>query len=274
MAVFGLAIGLAFALNGESDDGGGAAAAASSTFSTTPAPPTPTAAAPPGGDEPLAEPVGCLCDVIGFEADTAAPVAAEPPPPDEPDLTGFQAPLDGACLPEVEGHLPGAPREYRNGVHEGLDLYPGVSCAVVALGTPVLAAKDGVLLRADLGYQELTEAEYRAAEGDGFQGALILDMFRGRQVWIDHGAGVVTRYAHLSGIAAGLRVGQAVRAGQVIAFVGESGTPESLFAPGTDYHLHFEIRVGRTYLGAALPPLEARALYRDAFGLLDAGTAE
>jgi murein DD-endopeptidase MepM/ murein hydrolase activator NlpD len=69
-----------------------------------------------------------------------------------------------------------------------------------------------------------------------------LDRIRGRQVWIDHGRHVVTRYAHLDTVA-DLRVGETVTRGQVIGRVGSSGFEEG--GP----HLHFEIRVGDDYLG-------------------------
>ena len=86
---------------------------------------------------------------------------------------------------------------------------------------------------------------------------------------IDHGAGVVSRYAHLGSVAGGLELGDAVTAGQLIGFVGESGTPESIFAPGTDEHVHFEIRIDESFLGAGLGPLEARSLYLEAFGIVE-----
>ena len=38
-------------------------------------------------------------------------------------------PIEGACLPEVAALLPNAPREYRAGIHEGIDLYDGYVCA-------------------------------------------------------------------------------------------------------------------------------------------------
>ena len=94
-----------------------------------------------------------------------------------------------------------------------------------------------------------------------------LDRYRGRQVWIDHGNGVVTRYAHLSRIADGINVGVSVSQGQLIAYVGNSGTPESVTDPNAEMHLHFELRVGDIYLGKGLPPAEVRSLYEKAFGV-------
>ncbi|MGI6642847.1 MAG: peptidoglycan DD-metalloendopeptidase family protein [Bacillota bacterium] len=55
----------------------------------------------------------------------------------------------------------------------------------------------------------------------------------GRLVIISHGNGFETRYGHLSGYA--VNVGQTVSAGQVIGYVGQSGS-------ATGPHCHFEIR--------------------------------
>lgn len=189
-----------------------------------------------------------------------------------PDLTVFRSfiyPIRGACLPASDRLMPNAPREYRGGIHEGVDFYGSDNCTTIEKGTPVMAAKDGVVIRADHDYHDLTQAELDAADqriADGHANDFdVLDRFRGRQVWVDHGHGIVTRYAHLSGIAAGIQVGSRVAQGETIAFVGESGTPESLSSPGTELHLHFELRVGDRFLGQGLPPDEVRALYTNLF---------
>ena len=53
--------------------------------------------------------------------------------------------------------------------------------------------------------------------------------------------------------------------GQPIGGIGESGTPESVLAPGTDIHLHYEVRVGDSFLGDGLPPDIVRGLYERLF---------
>jgi murein DD-endopeptidase MepM/ murein hydrolase activator NlpD len=101
--------------------------------------------------------------------------------------------------------------------HAGID-FPG------AYGQPILAASDGRVAF--------------VGQRSGY----------GNCVEIDHGHGIMTRYAHLSGFAA--RAGQTVTRGQQIARMGSTGR-------STGTHLHFEVRVN----GAAVNPrpfLEAK----------------
>ncbi len=56
----------------------------------------------------------------------------------------------------------------------------------------------------------------------------------GKAIMIDHGNGISTRYAHLSGFA--VTPGQHVHRGDVIGYVGESGR-------STGPHLHYEVRI-------------------------------
>lgn len=87
--------------------------------------------------------------------------------------------------------------------HEGLDI-------AAPIGTPVRAVASG----------KVTFVGYVSGYG--------------RMVTIDHGNGLVTRYAHLS--RASVSRGQSVVAGQVIGCVGDSG-----YATGP--HVHFEVRL-------------------------------
>ncbi|MGA7935191.1 MAG: M23 family metallopeptidase, partial [Kovacikia sp.] len=63
----------------------------------------------------------------------------------------------------------------------------------------------------------------------------------GKLVVINHQEGLQTRYAQLSKLQ--VKVGQVVKKGQTIAFVGTSGSPSS-----KQPHLHFEVR-SRSDLG-------------------------
>jgi len=88
-------------------------------------------------------------------------------------------------------------------MHEGIDFSAPV-------GTPILAAAAGVVVFA------------------GWDAAY------GRQVDVDHGQGLVTRYAHASKLH--VKRGDIVKQGQKIAEVGSSGR-------STGPHLHFEVRI-------------------------------
>jgi murein DD-endopeptidase MepM/ murein hydrolase activator NlpD len=87
--------------------------------------------------------------------------------------------------------------------HEGIDI-------AAQTGTPVVAAADGVVLKAGF--------------GTGY----------GNMVEISHGYGIRTLYAHNSRL--NVKPGQRVRRGDVIAFAGDSGS-------STGPHLHYEVRL-------------------------------
>lgn len=89
-----------------------------------------------------------------------------------------------------------------NAFHEGMDF-------MAAEGTAITAAAGGVVVYADL------HPQY------------------GNMIEIDHGNGLVTRYAHASRLVA--KVGDVVLRGQKIAEVGNTGR-------STGTHLHFEVR--------------------------------
>jgi hypothetical protein len=190
-----------------------------------------------------------------------------PPPVSEPDLDrlrGLTMPIAGMLLPQRLNVLPGAPRHYRYGVHQGTDLYAYPDGTTVTTSTEVLAVHDGVVIRADKDYTNPTQAQMdqwlATCQEKGYTPEDVLDGLRGRQVWLDHGDGLITRYAHLSGIADELEVGNDVAQGQVIGMVGNSGTPESLYNPEGGLHLHFEIWLDDRYVGQYLSTVEIRRL--------------
>jgi murein DD-endopeptidase MepM/ murein hydrolase activator NlpD len=198
---------------------------------------------------------------------TAIP-ANTPEPTPIAEISGLLFPVEDGCPPDDDNLMPGAPREYRDGTHEGVDVYDSDNCAFVGLDTHVIAMEAGTVVRADWGYVDLTLetlAEFEAIIAERGGSPELDDVFRGRQVWIEHADGTVARYAHLGGIAEGLDVGSVIVQGEHIAYVGDSGTPESVTAPDTQVHLHFEIRIGESYLGAGLEPDASRALYEAAF---------
>lgn len=120
----------------------------------------------------------------------------------------------------------------RAALHTGLD-FPA------DIGTPILAAAGGVVLSDDVhpAYGKLLE--------------------------IDHGDGLITRYAHASRLHA--KVGDIVKRGQKIAEVGSTGR-------STGPHLHFEVLVDGVpqdparFLGAAAPPVAVEFAPRPRLG--------
>ncbi|MDP3594043.1 M23 family metallopeptidase, partial [Phenylobacterium sp.] len=90
-----------------------------------------------------------------------------------------------------------------NRMHQGIDFGAGS-------GTPVFAAGDGVVVE--------------ARRWGGY----------GNWVRIRHAGGFETGYAHLSRFGKGVRTGQRISQGQVIAYVGSTGA-------STGPHLHYEI---------------------------------
>jgi murein DD-endopeptidase MepM/ murein hydrolase activator NlpD len=154
----------------------------------------------------------------------------------------FALPIEGGDVPEDPELLPGAPRDYRAGIHEGID-FPAPT------GTSVLAAASGTVARVDTSFLDWTREQQEMALYEaltlGYTPPATLDRIRGRQVWIDHGKGVMTRYAHLSAVEP-LVVGDQIEAGALIGQVGSSGYPQG--GP----HLHFEVRVGDGFYGDGL----------------------
>ncbi len=90
--------------------------------------------------------------------------------------------------------------------HKGIDIS-------APMGLPIRATGDGVVKSAEM--------------ANGY----------GREVIIDHGHGLETCYAHMSGFA--VIAGQTVVRGQVIGYVGHSGRT-------TGSHLHYEVRIHNT----------------------------
>lgn len=190
-------------------------------------------------------------------------------------LMPLSPPLRGARVSTVLSHMPGSVRSYRKGYHEGHDFYPYASGGGFGYGSPVLAAGPGRVIRVwdeRSGYKEMNTKDRNALLATAswkLKGGLPpadLDVLRGRQVWVDMGGGVVARYCHLSAVAKGLEPGQEVLPGEVLGEVGNSGTSHGAEGNHGDAHLHFELRIGESYVGDGLTQAEARDLFRLLFG--------
>jgi len=123
--------------------------------------------------------------------------------PAEEVLIAFEEPVPGHAVVSPFG-LRQLPWEGGGRLHEGVDISADS-------GVPVIAAADGVVVE--------------AGQKGGY----------GRYVAVRHAERLTTFYAHLGGIAAGVKPGVAVRAGASLGRIGSTGT-------STGPHLHFEIR--------------------------------
>lgn len=97
-------------------------------------------------------------------------------------------------------------------------------------------------------YKLHTGTDYRAgcgtpmrAAADGTVTSVTPNKAYGTLITIDHGGGVVPRYAHAYRSDVTARAGDRVRAGQQIAKVGSSGY-------STGCHLHFEVKVNGNFV--------------------------
>lgn len=106
-----------------------------------------------------------------------------------------------------------SPQGYRTDPFTGEVSYHSGTDISAPEGTPILAAADGTVTIANA--------------TDSWGGSY------GYYIKINHGGGLTTLYAHCSSIC--VTVGQQVKAGQVIAYVGHTGR-------ATGSHLHFEVR--------------------------------
>jgi murein DD-endopeptidase MepM/ murein hydrolase activator NlpD len=86
-----------------------------------------------------------------------------------------------------------------------------------AIGTPILAAGNGAIIK----------AEYTSGYGN--------------HVEIQHSNGYVTTYSHMSGFARGIAPGVRVTQGQVIGYLGQTGL-------ATGPHLHYEVIVNGRFV--------------------------
>lgn len=175
------------------------------------------------------------------DADAAQPSLAAA---EQRAAPGLWFPIPGARLPASDDNLPSAPRAYRHGVSQGFDFYDEDAGIPIVNGTPAVAADDGEVIRADVSYTEIDPRAWELLIEDVAEAGADeeqLDKLRGRQVWIRTEDGTVLRYGHLASIRTGIREGVTVYRGQVIGFVGNSGTDRAVAGTTDAPRLRFEI---------------------------------
>jgi murein DD-endopeptidase MepM/ murein hydrolase activator NlpD len=181
----------------------GYAEAAASAPKPKPNPPPPQPAPSPAPPAPPGPPADAPPrEPLPSTTPQVPPTVRTPPPNVEPKLTaaGYVFPIYG---PATTSDSFGAPRTTT--WHHGVDIF-------APQGAPVLAVADGTLF--NVGWNEVG----------------------GNRLWVRDRAGNEFYYAHLSAYSPLAKEGAAVKAGDVIGFVGTTGD-----AAGTPPHLHFEI---------------------------------
>ena len=98
-------------------------------------------------------------------------------------------------------------------LHQAIDIYVGY-------GTPIFAANNGTV-------STITYSPARKYGGNGY----------GNYIVINHNNGYYTLYAHMSGVARGIKVGSTVGRGQIIGYIGQTGD-------ATGPHVHYETWMG------------------------------
>ncbi|MBM7659528.1 murein DD-endopeptidase MepM/ murein hydrolase activator NlpD [Bacillus mesophilus] len=181
------------------------------------------------------------------------PVSASPTRPTSVEeiisqLSVLENPISGAKVSTIRSHLPGAPRNYRNGTHEGLDFYQYGTNVAINPNTPVYGMGEGKIIRIDHDYRGYSSIEERnkdlsIASNTEVTPEFILDKLRGKQVWVYYPNGILARFAHLDRVAEDLSVGDNVTNETVIGYVGNSGTSGEVLKNSTEYHLHLDLLI-------------------------------
>ena len=174
--------------------------------------------------------------------------------------TKLLLPIDSLMFPSKASRLPNAPRSYRSGIHRGIDFFSN-------WGTPIRSVADGVIVRSDLSYEEVSpifrkEMLKRAATLGRTPSDIFNELLLGQAVIIDHGFTLfsgyrtITIYAHLSDINPNIKPGYIIKAGEIFGKSGNSGTEPSTLGTRKESHLHWELILqdagGEYYFGRDL----------------------
>ncbi|NEZ04103.1 M23 family metallopeptidase [Wenzhouxiangella sp. XN201] len=187
--------------------------------------------------------------------------------------TDLVVPIEGATFSLVDRDLPGGSVEYRESPHQGFDFSNGYSGRPLSQNEAAVAVAAGEIIRIDQEYAE-PEPDVLAfwasiVDAPGHAGSYALDRVHGRQVWIRHEKGYVSRYAHLSRVNPELAPGDTVEQGQPLGLMGNSGLLPSEEQPDPPPRLHFELWSpdGSTYFGRGLSPLKIHQQVAASFGV-------
>ena len=163
-------------------------------------------------------------------------------------------------IPTRASRLPNAPRDYRSGIHRGIDFFSN-------WGTEVRSVAEGIVIRSDLNYKEIP-ADFRvnmlerASIMDRTPSDIFNELLLGQAVIIDHGFELfpgyrsITIYAHLSFIENNIIPGYKINAGEILGRSGNTGTRPSTLGTKAESHLHWELILqdsqGEYYFGQDL----------------------
>ncbi|MBM7095978.1 M23 family metallopeptidase [Bacillus sp. H-16] len=186
-------------------------------------------------------------------------------------LSFLDFPIRDAAVSTIDSHLPGAPRPYRNGYHEGIDWY-GYSTGVdITTDTPVYGMAEGIVVRVDHDYTEFESELIRndtlsATAELGLTPEYLLDKLRGKQVWVQYENGVMNRFAHLDRTNPDLKPGDRVDKDTLIGYVGNSGTSFAVNGDGGGLHLHHDLLIYGELFWKPFTPDETKEILTGIWG--------
>lgn len=154
-------------------------------------------------------------------------------------------PIEKILIPKRSSLLPNALRTYRNGIHEGIDF-------ISPYNTPVYASLSGIVVVANKSYQDLDIEKYNSFLKSTTQlnktpKDIYTHILLGKYIIIDHGFDFIndfrttTTYAHLSKINTNITSGTHVKKGDLIGYVGNTGTKYATKSNNLGAHLHWEM---------------------------------
>ena len=199
-----------------------------------------------------------------------APDSDQRPTSDWPD--GLVTPITEVTFSMSEAHLPGSNQPGDAGQGRGFAFVNGYSGRPLMPTEAVVAVADGEIVRIDHDHSEpntdLRDHWLSLASEAGFPGAFARDQLYGRQIWLRHASGHLSRYAQLSQVHPELVPGDRVEQGQIIGLATASGQlppagDGSEAAPALIYELWTPD--ANSYLGEGLEAVQTHHLLAELF---------